>query len=119
MNKMKCLAWLPVLLAFSLICCNCGKNDSRTQTRAFDKAPADIKSAWDLAVAADKTNDYYTASASYAKVLSQESQLTPKQLAALESASRDLSQRMVAAASNGNDAAKQALARLMREQNQR
>lgn len=114
---MKSLAWLSVLLALPLIYCSCAKNNDQARAQAFEKAPPEIKSPWDLAVAADKTNDYYTASISYAKVLSQESRLTPKELQVLESVSRDLSQRMVAAANNGDDSAKQALVRLMKEQN--
>jgi hypothetical protein len=109
---------LPVLLiGICIACAGCGKGGVQASARTFETAPSEIKVSWDQAVAADKTNDYYTASTAYAKILSQESKLTPKQLEVLESASRDLSQRMITAANSGDDSAKQALTRLMREQN--
>ena len=117
MNTLKCLALSGLSVALFVACAGCGKTGAGAQAQAFDQAPAAIKADWDTAVAADKTNDYYTASTSYAKVLAQEGQLTPKQVEVLESASRELSQRMVAAANNGDDAAKLALAKLMQEQN--
>jgi predicted small lipoprotein YifL len=119
MLKTNFLSGSAVLLAILTTFAGCGKNGALSATQAFDQAPPEIKSDWVQAVAADTTNDYYTASTIYAKVLSQETNLTPKQLEVLESASRDLSQRMVTAANNGDASAKQALMRLMKEQNGR
>lgn len=117
MSKTKRLAQLSLLMVVLALSASCGKSGAGAQNTAFDKAPPEIKADWDTAVAADKTNDYYTASTTYARILTQENKLTPKQLEVLESASRDLSQRLVAAAGNGDDAAKLALTKLMREQN--
>ena len=119
MNISKCLARLGLALALWVVVAGCSKYGKESQAVAFDRAPPEIKADWDMALAADKTNDYYTASTTYAKILNRESQLTPKQLETLEATSRDLSQRMVAAANEGDDAAKQALTKLMKEQNKR
>lgn len=119
MNNTKRAVMQAGLLLLFVAGAGCGSNGTVAQAQVFAKAAPEIKANWELAIAADKTNDYYTASSSYAKVLSQETNLTPRQLEALEAASRDLSQRMVAAANNGDASAKQALTRLMKEQNQR
>jgi hypothetical protein len=111
----------PALAALSFAIClaatGCSKNTAKASAHAFDTASPDIKVDWFQAVAADLTNDYYTASIMYAKVLSQETNLTAQQFQTLEAASRSLSQRMVSAAGNGDDSAKRALARLMNDQN--
>ena len=112
----------PLLVSLFVVfaaCIGCSKNTGQASSRAFDTASPEIKANWYQAVAADQTNDYYTASSMYAKVLSQETNLTTKQLEVLETASRDLSQRMVSAAGNGDDSAKEALTRLMNDQNRR
>jgi len=92
---------------------------SSADQNAFEKASPEIKANWDRALAADKANDYFTASTSYANVLKEEIKLTPQQLALLESTSRALTQRMMAAAESGDPAAKQALVKLMQAQRQR
>jgi hypothetical protein len=112
--------FLGSILLFALVGvgAGCGNRHAQPQGGSFDQASPEIRADWETAVAADQTNGYYAASTGYAKVLSQESQLTPKQLALVEAASRDLSQRMVTAAKNGDDSAQQALKRLMRDKPQ-
>ncbi len=104
------------LLAVFLLA-GCGKAGGEADAQAFDKASPEIKADWDAAVAADKSNDYFKASVSYAKVMRQESNITRKQFDAALAASQDLSRRLRAAADGGDTAAKQALAQLMRTQN--
>ena len=119
MNIKKCLSLMGLILFAVFLLPGCGKQDGKVDAQAFDKAAPEIKADWDAAVAADKDNEYFTASASYAKVMKQESKLTPKQFESVLAASQALSQRLTAAADGGDAAAKQALAKLMRMQNQR
>lgn len=116
MNLNKILPWAGLLLLIGFVCAGCGKREGHADASSFDKAPPEIKADWDTAVAADKANDYYTASISYSKVMRQEAKLTPKQFDAALTASRDLSQRLTTAAANGDATAKAALAKLMASQ---
>jgi hypothetical protein len=116
MNVQKCLTWVGALLIVGFILAGCGKAGGKVDAQAFDKAPPEIKADWDAAVAADKANDYFTASIAYAKVMKQEAKLTPAQFDSVLTASRDLSQRLTTAAASGDAAAKAALAKLMASQ---
>jgi len=116
MNLNKILAWAGILLLVGFVCAGCGKQGSNADGASFDKAPPEIKADWDAAVAADKANDYFTASISYSKVMRQETKLTPKQFDSALIASRELSQRLTTAAANGDATAKAALAKLMASQ---
>lgn len=117
MNVKKCLTWAGALIITGFFLAGCGKGGGKVDAQAFDKAPPEIKADWDAAVAADKANDYFTASTAYTKVMRQEAKLTPNQFDSVLTASRDLSQRLTAAAASGDAAAKAALAKLMAAQN--
>ena len=119
MNLNKCLAWAGLLALIGFTLAGCGRSGAGPDAQAFAKAAPEIKADWDAAVAADKANDYFTASVSYARVVQQESKLTPKQFEAALTASRELSARLSAAAEKGDAAAREALAKLMRSQGQR
>jgi predicted small lipoprotein YifL len=119
MSLKKNLIWLAVCLLTTFMLVSCGKKGGQASPQSFDKVAPEIKADWDTAVAADKANDYFTASTSYAKVIRQQSNLTPKQFDSVLAASQALMQRLTAAADSGDAAAKQALAQLMRAQNQR
>lgn len=116
MNLNKILAWSGILLLVGFVCAGCGKQGGNADASSFDKAPPEIKADWDAAVAADKANDYYTASIAYSKVMRQEAKLTPKQFDTALVQSRELSQRLTTAAANGDAAAKAALVKLMAAQ---
>ena len=112
----------PVL--FALICVlmlgglGCGKKGG-TSSASFEQAPPAIKADWDTAVAADKTNDYFTAGTFYSKVMAHESELTSVQLETVEKASQLMVQRMNEAVNQGDPAAKDAIVKLMKSQNGR
>lgn len=118
MHLKKYLTQAGILILAALFFAGCGKKSNGTNGQAFENASPAIKSIWDQAVAADKTNDYYTAATGYNKLVAKETDLTSKQFNEVLSASRDLMQRMMTAADNGDAAAKQALAKLMAEQHQ-
>ena len=75
---------------------------------AFDQAAPDIKQAWDQGVAADKANDYYTAVTSFHIIMAQRDKITDAQIEAVNAACLAVNQRMMAAANNGDAAAKAA-----------
>ena len=83
---------------------------------AFDQAAPEVKQAWDQAVAADKANDYYTAVTSYHTVMAQKDKLTDGQIETANAACLAVNQRMFAAASSGDEAAKAASAKLVKTQ---
>lgn len=108
---------MAALVIAGLLVAGCVKKSGQANMQALDQAAPEIKADWDVAVAADKTNDYFTASIAYAKVIRQETKLTPKQFDTVLTASHALSQRLMAAAESGDPAAKQALVQLMQAQN--
>lgn len=116
MNLGRILGRLGTALVIGFVCAGCGQAGNKVDATSFDKAPPEIKAEWDSAVAADKANDYFTASMAYAKVMRQEAKLTPKQFDSALAASRDLSQRLTSAAAKGDAEAKAALAKLMAAQ---
>ncbi len=106
-------------LAVVLFANGCGSGGGSTSSASFDQAVPEIKADWDKAVAADKANDYFTASINYAKLINQESKLTSKQFENALTASRELSQRMMAAAEKGDAEARAAQVKLMTSQQRR
>jgi len=54
---------LLAIVVLALVIPGCKKNagGKAPNISAFDTAPEEIKQVWNLALAADKTNDYYTA----------------------------------------------------------
>ena len=80
---------------------------------AFDQAAPDIKQAWDQGVAADQANDYYTAVTSFHTIMAQRDKLTDSQIEAVNAACLAVNQRMMAAANNGDAAAKAASDKLV------
>jgi hypothetical protein len=120
MNSGLNLKWLAgLLLVVVALGTGCGDGGARADASAFSKAPPEIKADWDKAVAADQANDYFTASTAYARIVRQETQLTPAQFQTALEASRLLAQRMSAAAEQGDAAARDAMRKLMSAQNQR
>jgi len=113
------LRWYIVFLGLSLLAVSCGKTSGSVDARDFDQAAPEIKTLWEAAVAADKANDYYTASVSYGQIMSQESKLTPKQDKELIAASQAMSQRMMDAVDKGDQAAKDAVVKIMAAQKKR
>ena len=94
----------------------CGKGGAGASSQVFDQTAPEIKTLWEQGTAADKSNDYYSASTNYNQLVALESKLTPAQFEAVTAASRALMQRLTAAADGGDAAAKQALAKLMAAQ---
>lgn len=119
MNLKPYLTHFGVLLLAVLLTAGCGRKTAGTDAGVFDQAAPELKSTWENAVAADKTNDYYTAATGYNQLVAKETELTPRQFDTVLAASRDLMQRMVAAGDKGDVAARQALAKLMADQRQR
>src|ERR1043165_8426076 len=112
MNVQKILGWAGLFLAIGFICSGCGHKDGKADATSFDNASPEIKADWSTAVAADKANDYFTASMAYTKVMRQEAKLTPKQFDSALAASRALSERLTTSAAKGDADAKAPLAKL-------
>jgi hypothetical protein len=120
MKTNKRLNWLAgLLLVVATLVTGCSKGGAQADARAFAKASPEIKADWERAVAADKANDYFAASTAYARIVRQETQLTPAQFQTALEASRLLAQRMSAAAEQGDGAAREAMRKLMSAQSQR
>jgi hypothetical protein len=112
MKLKKIAAMMLVLLMGAAMLTGCGKGGSKSSSASFDAAPAEIKAAWDKAVAADKANDYVTAVVGYKDIVRQQDKLQEGQVKAVQEASGKLFQRMVDASSKGDAAARQAIATL-------
>ena len=102
---------LGLLVATGIALLGCGKGVSGAGG-GFDKAPPEIKAAWEKAVAADKTNDYVTAIVEYKTILQQQDTLPRELVKAAEEASGKVLQRVVAASQKGDPAARDAIAAL-------
>jgi hypothetical protein len=100
------------LLIGCIILAGCGQGASGSRSSGFNSAAPELKTAWDTAVAADKTNDYVPAVLGYKGILLQRDQLSPSQVKAVEEASSRLFQRLVEASAKGDPAARQALSQL-------
>ena len=77
------------------------------QTKAFDNAPAEVKQAWDKALAADKANDYVTAGAALDSL--KKMTLSDQQSQALEAERAAFGLRVMKAAEKNDPAAIQAV----------
>jgi hypothetical protein len=106
-----------LLLLVGFVFAGCNRNDGGNNSASFDNAPPQIKATWDKAVAADKINDYVVAIVAYRQILQQQDKLQPAQVRLVEDASSQLFQRLVAASTQGDPAARQALVAL-RQMNQ-
>jgi hypothetical protein len=95
-----------------VVLAGCGPGASGSGSSSFNRAPPELKAAWDTAVAADKTNDYVAAVLGYKQILLQRDQLSPSQVKTVEEASGKLFQRLVEASTKGDPAARQALSQL-------
>jgi hypothetical protein len=100
------------LLIGCIVLAGCGQGASGDRSSGFNGAAPELKTAWDTAVAADKTNDYVPAVLGYKGILLQRDQLSPSQVKAVEEASSKLFQRLVEASAKGDPAARQALSQL-------
>jgi len=105
-------AYAGALFIGGLLLTGCGKGSSGGDSGGFSAARPELKTAWETAVAADKTNDYVPAVLGYKEILLQRDQLSPSQVLEVEEASSKLFQRLVTASSKGDPAAKQALSKL-------
>jgi len=113
MNMAKTFAvWAGAFFIGSLLLTGCGKGSSGRGSGAFNAASPELKTAWETAIAADKTNDYVTATLAYKEILAQRDRLSPSQVTSVEEASGKLFQRLVTASVKGDPAAKQALSQL-------
>ncbi len=91
----------------------CHRDSERApDSQPFTQAPEAVRRVWDLAVAADKTNDYATAQTLFYGLLRE--QLTPQQRQAVDEASTALNQRFLKSLQSGDPGAKAALAELRR-----
>ena len=109
---------IPLFLLATLIgaffLAGCGDDTPKltgADLQAFDGAPAEVKAAWDQAVAKDKANDYAAAGAAYFSLLRQPG-LSEAQLQAVRNAAAAMNQRLYAAAAQGDAAAQQAIQKL-------
>jgi hypothetical protein len=97
-----------------LLACGCGKSSSTAPTaaelKAFDKATAEVKDAWQAAQAADHTNDYARGMVLYYSLLRED--LSPEQVEVVKKASTNLKQRLDDAVQKGDAAAQAALQEL-------
>jgi hypothetical protein len=92
----------------------CGKAKpvapTAAELRAFDKAPAEVKDAWQAAQAADHTNDYARGMVLYYSLLRED--LSPEQVEVVKKASTYLKQRLDDAVEKGDAAAQAAMQEL-------
>jgi hypothetical protein len=80
---------------------------SKEELAAFKAAPPEVKQAWEKGLAADKANDYLTASTNYRRLLTQP--ITSEQLVAVQTALGGLNYRINEAAANGDVSARKVL----------
>mgnify|MGYP001191669964 CR=1 FL=1 len=104
--------WMGLLLIAGIALAGCGKSGSGAGGGGFDKAPPEIKAAWEKAVAADRTNDYVTAIVGYKAILQERDTLPRELVKAAEEASGKVFQRVVAASQKGDPDARDAMATL-------
>ncbi len=111
---MRCRCQVLIMLAAPLVLFSgCHRKSSHApDNRPFAQASPEIKQLWDVAVAADQTNDYANAQRIFYGLLRQP--LTPEQKLAVDNASTDLNNRMLRALESGDPGAKAALAELRR-----
>lgn len=100
------------IVAFAgLVLSGCGGNPKSAAARgdkAFQSAPAEIKSAWDTAKKAIQANDYATAITTLQNLTTNQT-LSADQNHALQETATAVSDQMYAAANKGDPKAKQAI----------
>ena len=106
---------ISIIMSVCGVFAGCGKK-SAAGSQAFAKAAPEIKEVWEKAIAADQANDYLTAITNYQSLMVKKSTLTDPQVEALNSAALAINQRLYAAANNGDAAAKEASAKLVKMQ---
>lgn len=104
---------LVSLAAASLLIFGCGGEKKFTavdpaRDKVFQSASAEVKTQWDQAIGAVKSNDYFTATMSL-KGLFQNPALTPEQKKAVTETSQAVSDNMYDAANKGDESAKNAI----------
>ena len=88
--------------------CHDQTGSSAANTKAFASASPEVRAAWDIAIAADKTNGYAAAYLTSLQ-LTTAPELTPEQRQAASDLCGAVYKRMVAAAEKNDPGAKQAL----------
>ncbi|MGC9940910.1 MAG: hypothetical protein ABSE48_03700 [Verrucomicrobiota bacterium] len=99
-----------LLALVMLVVGGCGKQTAKltsSENKAFDTAPAEVKQAWDSALAADKANDYVNAH----KLLDslKQMQLNDEQKQALDAETFSFQDRLYQTAETGDATAIKAL----------
>ena len=110
---MKSFVLTCAAVASLVLLAGCGKNAASLSNRhaaLFQSAPPEVKSDWEKATAAAKTNGYVVAITTVQKL--QGAALTPEQLQAVNETVSVVSEQMYEAANRGDAAATQAIAQL-------
>lgn len=110
---MKLFVLLGVGLTSVGLLAGCGKSAASLSSRnaaLFESAPPEIKSDWEKATAAAKTNGYVVAITTFQKL--QRAALSPEQLQAVNETVSAVSDQMYETANRGDAAATQAIAEL-------
>jgi hypothetical protein len=118
--RTKSIALLLGLLAAGLVLAGCGRKGSGitvAEWKAFANSPADTKTLWEQAVAAEKTSDYVAAQAAFRQL--REQSLTPEQQAAVQNAARVNGEKLLEAFNKGDPAAQKAMEALRQQDNRR
>lgn len=106
----KLLGFAGLLLSLAMLLSGCSDNSyslSKADLAAFKDASPEVKQTWEQALKADKANDYLTAGNNYRTLLGKE--LSPQQMAAVQTALGGLNIRLNEAAAKGDAAAQKAL----------
>jgi hypothetical protein len=107
--KVSARAGLALVVA-AVICLGCGKGSiklSSSDKQAFEQANAEVKQAWERALAADKAKDYATAQSQLDNLA--QMQLTEPQKQALATEREAFNQRLWQAAEKNDPAAVKAV----------
>jgi hypothetical protein len=110
---------LALLAGAMLMFVGCGQRigPSSEALKAFDGAPAEVKQAWDKALAADKANDYVTAKNLLDGL--KQVKLSDLQTQALDAESAAFEQRVMQAAEKNDPAAVNAVKEFNQSKNRR
>jgi hypothetical protein len=115
--KVRLTLWVTLGLIAALVC-GCRKNAAAVgsdNTRIFATADPATKANWEAAMTAFKTNGYADALVTLGR-LSQQSNLTPEQLAAVKQTTAAISDQMWTAANKGDANAVRAVMELRKVQ---
>jgi hypothetical protein len=103
-------------LVAGLVLAGCGQKSTEITTadlKAFSSAPADTKTLWEQAVAADKASDFMAAQAAFRQLRAQT--LTPEQQVAVQHAAQANGEKLLAAFNKGDPAAQKAMEALRQQ----